>query len=151
MSFFSLASLKKVDDYPMFRMTYHGDHGFDVFLETGAKNDEDIEAYVVKRLLKGLPIDLGITGDCCTSFVTHNHEGEMIFGRNFDFDYALSLQILTDPDDVHSSVSTVNLTFADYSADRIPEGGISAYTFLVNTIKREIRCLEQRRGDCAAG
>jgi hypothetical protein len=126
----SLASLIKVDDYPMYRIKYYGDYGFDEFLKTGAKSDKDLEAYVVKRLLKGLPIDLGITADGCTAFVTRNLEGDVVFGRNFDFDYAPSLQVFTDPDDGYASISTVNLTFAGYSADRLPEGGISANSFL---------------------
>lgn len=126
----SLASIKKVDDYPMYRMKYYGDYGFDEFLKTGARSDEDIETYVVKRLLKGVPIDLGITGDGCTAFVTSNPEGDIIFGRNFDFDYAPSLQVFTAPDDGYASVSTVNLTFAGYSANNLPAGGISANSFL---------------------
>ena len=36
-------------------MTYYGDYGFDEFLEVGATSDVDIEAFVTKRLLKGLP------------------------------------------------------------------------------------------------
>lgn len=126
----SLASLKKVDDYPMYRMTYYGDYGFDEFLKTGAKSDSDIEAFVTKRLLKGLPIDLGVTGDGCTAFVTRSPEGDVIFGRNFDFDYTPSLQVFTDPDDGYASVSTVNLSFAGYSADKLPAEGISMGGFL---------------------
>ena len=126
----SLASLRKADDYPMYRMTYYGDYGFDGFLETGAKTDGDIEAYVTKRLLKGLPIDLGVTGDGCTAFVTRNAQGDVIFGRNFDFGYTPSLQVFTDPDDGYASVSTVNLSFAGYSADKLPAEGISMSGFL---------------------
>ena len=118
----SLTSLKKVDDYPMYTMTYYGDYGFDEFLEIGAEKDSDIEEFVTKRLLKGLPIDLGVTGDGCTAFVTHNDADEIIFGRNFDFDYTPSLQVLTTPDDGYASISTVNLTFAGYSKDNLPEG-----------------------------
>lgn len=118
----SLTSLKKVDDYPMYTMTYYGDYGFDEFLEIGAEKDSDIEEFVTARLLKGLPIDLGVTGDGCTAFVTHNDADEIIFGRNFDFDYAPSLQVLTTPDDGYASISTVNLTFAGYSKDNLPEG-----------------------------
>jgi hypothetical protein len=110
----SLFSLKKVDDYPMYTMTYFGDYGFDEFLEVGAEKDSDIEEFVTKRLLKGLPINLGVTGDGCTAFVTHNETGEVIFGRNFDFDYTPSLQVKTAPEDGYASVSTVNLTFAGY-------------------------------------
>lgn len=118
----SLTSLKKADDYGMFQMTYYGDYGFDKFLETGAKNDADIEAFVTKRLLKGLPIDLGVTGDGCTAFVTQNENGEIIYGRNFDFSYAPSLQLYTNPDNGYASVSTVNLAFAGYSEDYLPKG-----------------------------
>jgi hypothetical protein len=118
----SLATLKKVDDYPMYTMTYYGDYGFDDFLKVGAKSDSDIEAFVTKRLLKGLPIDLGVTGDGCTAFVTHNENDEVIFGRNFDFGYTPSLQVKTTPKDGYASISTVNLTFAGYSKDNLPEG-----------------------------
>lgn len=118
----SLTSLKQVDDNNMFQMTYYGDYGFDKFLETGAKKDSDIEAFVTKRLLKGLPIDLGVTGDGCTAFVTKNKNGEIIYGRNFDFSYAPSLQLYTDPDNGYASASTVNLSFAGYSEDYVPNG-----------------------------
>lgn len=40
----------------VYTMTYDGDYGFDEFLQTGANSDADIEAFVTKRLLKGLPI-----------------------------------------------------------------------------------------------
>lgn len=125
----SLATLKKVDDYGMFRMTYYGDYGFDRFLKTGAKSDAEIEAYVTKRLLKGLPIDLGVTDAGCTAFVTRNEQGDIIYGRNFDFSYAPSLQLYTDPDDGYASVSTVNLSFAGYGEDYLPSG-LSFQSFL---------------------
>lgn len=120
----SLMSLKKVDDYGMYQMTYYGDYGFDEFLETGASSDADIEAFVTKRLLKGLPIDLGITGDGCTAFAVKNENGNILFGRNFDFQYAPSLQLFTAPDQGYASVSTVNLTFAGYSAEHLPDGSL---------------------------
>ncbi|MDR0916642.1 MAG: choloylglycine hydrolase, partial [Oscillospiraceae bacterium] len=118
----SLSSLKKTDDYGMFQMTYYGDYGFDDFLTIGATSDSDIEAFVTKRLLKGLPIDLGVTGAGCTVFVTQNEKGETLFGRNFDFSYAPSLQLFTAPANGYASVSTVNLTFAGYSEDNLPNG-----------------------------
>ena len=120
----SLMSLKKVDDYGMYQMTYYGDYGFDEFLEIGAENDAGIEAFVTKRLLKGLPINLGVTGDGCTAFVVKNENGDILFGRNFDFLYAPSLQLYTAPDNGYASVSTVNLSFAGYSEDNLPIGSL---------------------------
>ena len=118
----SLSSLKKVNDYPMYTMTYYGDYGFDDFLKQGAKSDSGIEDFVAARLLKGLPIDLGVTGDGCTAFVTRDDEGDVIFGRNFDFDYTPSMQVRTCPDNGYASISTVNLTYAGYDKDHLPEG-----------------------------
>jgi hypothetical protein len=118
----TLRSLKKVDDYGMFQMTYYGDYGFDDFLKTGATNDADIESFVTKRLLKGLSIDLNVTGAGCTAFITNNELGDIIYGRNFDFTYSPSLQVFTDPDNGYSSVSTVNLSFAGYDENYLPNG-----------------------------
>jgi len=118
----SLASIKQVDDYGMFQMTYYGDYGFDEFLLIGAANDSDIEAFVTKRLLKGLPIDLNVTGGGCTVFVTQNTDGDIVFGRNFDFTYSPSMQVVTRPKNGYASISTVNLSFAGYSEDRLPSG-----------------------------
>lgn len=127
----TLSSLKKVDDYGMFQISYYGDYGFDDFLEVGAKSDEDIEKFVTKRLLKGLPIDLGVTGDGCTAFVTYNDDNEFIYGRNFDFDYAPSLQLFTKPDNGYASVATVNLSFAGYDEKHLPDGlGIDSFLVL---------------------
>lgn len=117
----SLVSLKKIDDYGMYQMVYYGDYGFDDFLKVGAASDADIEAFVTSRLLKGLPIDLGVTGDGCTAFVTKNDNGDILFGRNFDFLYAPSLQLFTNPENGYASVSTVNLSFAGYSEDYLPD------------------------------
>jgi len=118
----SLASIEKIDDYGMFSMTYYGDYGFDDFLETGAASDTDIEKFVTKRLLKGLPIDLNVTGAGCTAFVTRNEEEDVIFGRNFDFAYAPSMVLYTNPNNGYASVSTVNLAYAGYSEDKLPSG-----------------------------
>ena len=118
----SLASIRKLDDYGMFQMTYYGDYGFDDFLLVGAESDYDIEDFVIKRLLKGLPIDISITGGGCTVFMAYSPENELIFGRNFDFNYAPSMQVFTNPRNGYASVSTVNLAFVGYSEDHLPRG-----------------------------
>ena len=105
----TLSSLKE-KSVGVYVMTYDGDYGFDEFLETGANNDMDIEAFVTGRLLKGLPIQLNLSDAGCTAFVSQNEEGDAIYARNFDFVYAPFLQVYTDPDNDYASVSTVNLS-----------------------------------------
>jgi len=118
----TLASFSQLDDHPLYQMRYHGDYGFDQFLETGAENDGDIEDFVTGRLLKGLPVNLSITGAGCTAFITRNERGEVIYGRNFDFDYTPSLQLFTAPPGGFKSVSTVNLSYAGYHENHLPDG-----------------------------
>lgn len=125
----TLSSLKNIDDYGMFKMKYYGDYGFSEFLKVGAESDQDIEAFVTKRLLKGLPIKLDPVAGGCTAFVVKNVQGEIVFGRNFDFRYAPSMQLYTNPDDGYASVSTVNLAFAGYSEEDLPNG-LSADSFM---------------------
>ncbi len=120
----TLFSLEKIDEYGAYQMTYYGDYGFDEFLEVGASSDKDIEKFVTKRLLKGMPINLGVTGDGCTAFVTKNEKGEVLYGRNFDFLYAPSLQLYTEPQNGYRSVSTVNLSFAGYSENYLPDDSL---------------------------
>ena len=121
----SLLSISRIDDYGMFQMRYYGDYGFDEFLKEGAQNDRELEQFITSRLLKGLPIDLGITDEAgCTVFIVRNEKGEVIMGRNFDFaEYAPSMQVITAPKNGYKSVSTANLSFAGYnSPDKLPSG-----------------------------
>jgi len=119
----TLASIRQVDDYGMFQMTYFGDYGFDDFLLVGAESDRDVEAFVVNRLLRGIPIDLNITGGGCTVFVIRNNEGEVLFGRNFDFGtYSPPIQLITRPDNGYASISTVNMQFLGFNENSLPSG-----------------------------
>ena len=114
----------------VYTMTYDGDYGFDEFLKTGASSDRDIEAFVTKRLLKGIPLKLNVTGAGCTAFVTRNENGGAVFARNFDFTYSPFVQLHTNPSGGYASVSTVNLSFAGYSEDSLPSSGIAIKNFL---------------------
>lgn len=117
----TLASFKKVDDHPLYIMTYKGDYGFDDFLKVGAKSDRDIEAFVIRRLLKGVDIDFNISSAGCNSFAAQNNMGERIYGRNFDFDYAPALFLKTKPTNGYASISMVNLAFIGYDESYLPK------------------------------
>jgi len=110
----SLDSIKKVDDYGMFQMTYFGDYGFDEYLKVGTEFDEEIDTTYVP-------------GSGCTMFAVRNDKGEVLVGRNMDFFHtghsvSPSLQVKTTPDNGYSSVSMIYLIFAGYSKDNLPSG-----------------------------
>lgn len=123
----SLASIKKLDDHPLVRMTYYGDYGFDEFLKVGATNDDELAGFVAKRLLRGFPVnlnlDLGFPEDGgCTVFMVKNEKGEILYCRNYDFLYTPAMQLFTSPDNGYRSVSTIQLDVLGYTKSSYPTG-----------------------------
>ena len=124
----TLRSLKDMGS-GAYTMTCSRDYKFDEFLETGAENDDELYSFINDKLLHGLGSDKGVLDGACTAFVSRNEEGDVIFGRNFDFDAAPFLQLYTDPKDGYSSVSTVSLIALGYNGSNELEGGLSVSNF----------------------
>ncbi|MHC4312097.1 MAG: carcinine hydrolase/isopenicillin-N N-acyltransferase family protein [Planctomycetota bacterium] len=95
----TMASLEKVDDFPLYVMKYRSEYFFDYFVELGTEWCLYQEIYEK------------VNPDACTSFVTLNPESEKIFGRNFDWKHKASLLLFTEPSDGYASVSMVDLYY----------------------------------------
>lgn len=127
----TLGSIEKVDDYPLYTMDYAGDYGIDEFLaQGGASNDRELIDFVVSRLLKGLPIEIELPNLACSTFNATTPEGDALFGRNFDLDYAPGMLVRTTPKDGYASISMVNLAFIGYGKDKLPEDLVSSVVSL---------------------
>ncbi len=91
---------------------YMGDYGFDEFLsEGGASSDGEVIGFLTENLL-GNP-DLEFIGEIfgCSTIMTQNTKGEILFGRNFDWNFCDALIVMTYPENAYASVSTVNMDF----------------------------------------
>jgi hypothetical protein len=95
----TVASLTKVDDYPLFVMKYKGTYLFDVFAEQGT------DWVLYRKLYEAL------NPAACTSFAALSPVGDMVFGRNFDWRHRSSLLLYTAPPGVYASVSMVDLFY----------------------------------------
>jgi len=95
----TMASLEKVDDFPLYVMRYHGEYFFDLFAERG------IEWGPYQKMYKSA------NPDACTSFAGLNPQSNAIFGRNFDWIHRSSLLVFTDPPNGYASVSMVDLYY----------------------------------------
>ncbi len=127
----TVASIKKVNDYPFYTMTYQGDYGIDEFLEQGgASNDAELIDFVVQHLMKGLPVTIELPDLACSTFNAVTPEGDDIFGRNFDLSYSPSMLVRTDPDNGYASISMVNLGFLGYGEEKLPDSPTSSITAL---------------------
>ena len=91
----TLASLRKVDDHPLYTMTYYGD--YPVKLPSGVAS---------------APVERAPWG--CSLFVTFADPAHTLFGRNFDWDDNPALLLFTDPADGYASVSLVDISYLGF-------------------------------------
>ena len=108
----SLATLKKVDDFPLFSMQLFGDYGFDAFLKQGISGD-------FSRSKRSLSSEAEFEYQC-TCFVALNEKRGRTFGRNFDWNRHPALLLFTDPPNGYASVSMVDISYLGFSSETVP-------------------------------
>ena len=83
----TLLSVKESGDTGIYEIDYAADYKLDGLLESGgAATEEQLVQYILKTMLKGLPIDVPyeIPNLACSTFYAETPESGYIFGRNFD-------------------------------------------------------------------
>lgn len=98
---------------------YDDNYGFQAFLAAGgASSDDELLDYIMEHVvdgITGLDIVKGFFG--CSTMQAANERGDIIFGRNFDWQNSDALLIESMPEDAYASVSTVNLDFIQSSTE----------------------------------
>lgn len=94
----TLSSLEQIDDFPLYTMVFKG--SFD--------NDENTlhERYQEESAW------------ACSLFAVYGDDDEMLYGRNFDWDFSPALLLFTDPPGGYASVSMVDIYYLGYQGDR---------------------------------
>jgi len=100
----TLASLKKVDDHPLYVMTFYGDYGFEE-----AQSQEVVGAREA-AVASGAPGQLW----ACTCFASLGKEADVLLGRNFDWYNHPALLLFTDPPQAYASVSMVDIAYLGF-------------------------------------
>ncbi|MGS2615070.1 linear amide C-N hydrolase [Micromonospora sp. LZ34] len=91
----TLASLRRVDDLPLYEMTYVG--AYDPTVATDASPTTK-------------PFG-------CSLFVAAGDPGRPLFARNFDWDANPAMVLRTDPPDGYASISVVDMSYLGVGAD----------------------------------
>ncbi len=94
----TLDSLTKVDDYPLYTMTYYGPYG-------SAASAPGTER-------------AGGPAWACSLFAALGSQDDGLVGRNFDWQFSPALLLFTDPADGYASVSMVDIGYL-VSEDRV--------------------------------
>lgn len=108
----------------LYSMEFKGDYGFDTFIEGGgADSDNAVGQFVAGYLTGGLyryqgKIDAAPFG--CSVFNTKNKAGDVLIGRNFDWEDSAVMLVRTSPKNGYASVSTCCVNFLGFGKDYVP-------------------------------
>lgn len=116
----TMATIDQLDDQ-LFALEYKADYGFSEFLEIGASSDAEVKDFIMKRLLRGMPLDFELPTLGCSTFSAKLENGDSVFGRNFDELACPMMVVTTRPEDGYDSISMVNLSYIGYSDSYLPD------------------------------
>lgn len=120
----TLLSVKENGETGIYEINYAADYKLDELLQSGgASTEEQLVQYIIKTMLKGLPIEVPyeIPNLACSTFYAETPDNGYIFGRNLDNQTTDLAVIKTSPKDGYKSVSVVNLSFLGYNENYTPD------------------------------
>ena len=108
----------------IYNIDYVADYKLDQLLEEGGvTNEDELAQYILRIMLKGLPINIeySVPELACSTFIAETPEKGYIFGRNLDNQTTDLAVVKTAPKNGYKSVSVVNLSFLGYNETYTPE------------------------------
>ena len=98
----TLSSLEKVDDYPLYTLRYFGGYDQRLSLDT-----------LQGPASVNLP-EPNLTAWACSLFAALGDTENLLFGRNFDWEYSPAILLFTNPPGGYASVSMVDIAFLGF-------------------------------------
>ncbi len=100
----TLASLKQVDDHPLYTMQYYGEY-----------DSPQTSLLPAPRKAGSSP------GWACSLFTVLLDQDHLLYGRNFDWEFSPALLLFTDPPDGYASVAMVDFAYLGFSGQTVPD------------------------------
>ena len=120
-------------DGAVYTMNVKGDFYLDEFVKQGGvKSDSELIEFITSNITKGI-IDMGISDPeiACSSFTAKTKDGDVLFGRNYDFSKTNTCIVFTEKNEGrHSAISTVDLQFLGIDVNKNVEGLMDKITCL---------------------
>ena len=128
----TLSSLEQLDDHPLYTMRYYGAYQERVVFAEGVQEwmAASAPAPGVTALPCGILPSAVLWSDCgliphgsppawaCSLFAALGEADNMLYGRNFDWEYSPALFLFTDPPDGYASVSMVDIAYFGFGEAR---------------------------------
>lgn len=102
--------------------TMHVKGGFyldDFVAQGGVKSDSELISFVTQKITKGLiPMNISDPEIGCSSFTAVTADGDVLFGRNYDFSKTNTVIVTTEASEGrHATISSVDLQFLGIDVD----------------------------------
>ena len=107
----TLRSLEQVDDYPLYTMHYYGAYNQRVSSAEGVK-------WLVSANLPNPNLTAVPPAWACSLFAALGDADNMLYGRNFDWEYSPAVFLFTDPPDGYASVSMVDIAYLGFGGSK---------------------------------
>lgn len=120
-------------DGAVYTMEVKGGFYLDEFVaQGGVKSDSELIAFVTNSITKGLiPMEISDPEIGCSSFTAKTEDGNVLFGRNYDFSKTNTCIVFTEANKGrHATISTVDLQFLGMDVDKNVEGLMDKITCL---------------------
>ncbi|MBR4390736.1 MAG: linear amide C-N hydrolase [Bacteroidales bacterium] len=133
----TIRSIRQVGDNPyLYYMEYKTPYDLDELVSKDAASNDDLVAYVVAKIGKGLPIKIkssqvkdenGELGTFnCTSFQARKADGSGYFyGRNYDYFKNPTLVVRSRPENGYASLAVTDMSHVGYSLEKLPASMLS--------------------------
>ena len=119
----TLLGMECNEERGIYEINYYEDYKLQQLLDEGGVSTQDeLAKYIIRVLLKGLPIpiDYDVPSLACSTFAAHTPDGQYLMGRNLDNQETDLAVVWTCPKDGYQSYSVVNLSFLGYTKEHTP-------------------------------
>ena len=122
----TVQSLKDLGEGRLYRMDYKADYRLQDFIDADLNSKEAVQGGVAEMLLdfSSMTSSLPALRPACSAFQAVTPEGDVIYGRNFDYDFAdgASLMVRTRPRGGYRSMSLVSMSHIGMTGAQLADG-----------------------------
>ena len=123
----SIESLKVLDEGELFTMEYKADYKLQEFIDADLTSRSEVSAAAARLLLdpsKAQKQPGGPVNPACSAFQAVTPEGDVIYGRNFDYRFkdGANIMVRTSPKKAYKSLSMVSMNFVGLDANNLTDG-----------------------------
>ncbi|QHQ59571.1 linear amide C-N hydrolase [Anaerocolumna sedimenticola] len=106
--------IEKISNRPFYYMNYSGNYCYDEYLLKGTCNLEEFCTFINENLIFNSEKKISKENFGCGAFVAQNTDGDIIFARNMDCEYAIPMMIRLSEDNDYKSLALASMADLDW-------------------------------------